>query len=258
MQHSKTRLGRLLKQLTRAYSTAGPKVIFEKKTPQVRFVTLNVPKTLNSLDFDMINMIQNQYFIWQEDEEAQIVCFKGEGKAFCAGGDIMKLYSAKKQATEGKKPAIHDTFFRNEFTLDYSLATMRPTQVAIWDGFVMGGGVGLSIHAPVKIATENSVFAMPEAKIGFFTDVGGGYFLSKLPNHVGRYLAFTSDVLKGEDLVKAGVATHYMPSENLQQFEQQLADEVNNDNSDEILNSLLEKYTTPVEGELANIEKISE
>lgn len=84
-----------------------------------------------------------------------------------------------------------DTFFREEFVLDYRLATLKPVLVSILNGVVMGGGVGISIHSPFKIATEKSIFAMPEAKLGFFTDVGGGYFLSRLRSNLGLYLGLT-------------------------------------------------------------------
>jgi len=80
------------------------------------------------------------------------------GKAFCAGGDIKSLYEAK---VSGTTSPIHDKFFREEYTLDLALANMRPVQVALWDGIVMGGGVGISVHSPIKIATENAMFAMP-------------------------------------------------------------------------------------------------
>lgn len=184
--------------------------------------------------------------------------FKGEGpQAFCAGGDVVSLYKAK-LSSPGEKPKILDTFFRKEFMLDYGLATMKPIQVALWDGFVMGGGVGITIHAPYKIATEKSVFAMPEAKIGFFTDVGGGHFLSRLENNIGMYLGLTSDTLKGKDLVRAGVANYYMPSKKMEAFEKDLLHGISLDNAETDLKELLSQYTEKVDGELANTEKINE
>ena len=247
--------------LSRSYaSTTGQasKILINHQNSAVIGVTLNSPKSLNSLDLDMIDILHDQCELWNADKNLEVVYFKGAGpKAFCAGGDIMKLYKARANHKEGKpRPEILDRFFRNEFELDYALATMRPTQVALWNGVVMGGGVGISIHAPVKVATENTVFAMPEAKIGFFTDVGGGYFLSKLDRKVGYYLGLTSDTLKGKDLVRAGVATHYMTTENLEKFEQDLVAGIQKGSSGEQLNKLLDQYSEDVKGELQNIELI--
>lgn len=253
------RISRLNKQLTRGLSSITPKVNFVNGNNVVG-VNLNNPKALNALDLDMIDLIDSQIEEWNKpSNNTQLVYFKGEGeKAFCAGGDIMSLYKAKVASTDGSKPKICDTFFRKEFLLDYSVATMNPIQVALWDGIVMGGGVGLSIHAPYKIATEKSVFAMPEAKIGFFTDVGGGFFLSQLENNIGKYLALTSDTLKGKDLVRAGVANHYIPSAKIQSFENDLLNGIGTENAQQDLENLLDIYTETVEGELANTEEINE
>jgi 3-hydroxyisobutyryl-CoA hydrolase len=95
---------------------------------------------------------------------------------------------------------------------------MKPLQVSIWNGFVMGGGVGVSVHAPIRIATDNSVFAMPETGIGLFTDVGASYFLSRIKNNInlGLYLGLTGHRLKAKDLVRWGVATHYVPANKIE------------------------------------------
>ena len=87
---------------------------------------------------------------------------------------------------------------------------MKPVQISCWDGIVMGGGVGISIHSPIRIATESSMFAMPEAKIGLFTDVAGGYFLSRLRKNIGLYLGLTGARLKGEEVVQAGLANFFV------------------------------------------------
>jgi 3-hydroxyisobutyryl-CoA hydrolase len=222
-------------------------------------VSLNNPKALNALDLDMIHSINGQLGTWNDlKSNTKLVYFRGEGgKAFCAGGDIMSLYKAKAEAKDGSKPKILDSFFRQEFLLDYHLATMKPVQVALWDGIVMGGGVGLTIHAPHRIATEKSVFAMPEAKIGFFTDVGGGFFLSKLKDNIGLYLGLTSDTLKGKDLVRAGIANHFIPSSNMVKFEADLLEKVNGPDAEDDLKKLLEEYGENVEGELSNQGNIS-
>lgn len=140
-----------------------------------------------------------------------MIVLSGEGgKAFCAGGDIKSLYYAKTAPSAEYPPSILKSFFAHEYTLDYRVATLKPILVALMDGIVMGGGVGISVHAPIRIATEKSMFAMPEAKIGLFTDVGGGYFLSRLKHNLGNYLGLTGYRLKGADLVHAGVADHFV------------------------------------------------
>lgn len=121
----------------------------------------------------------------------------------------------------------------------------------------MGGGVGLTIHAPHRIATEKSVFAMPEAKIGFFTDVGGGFFLSKLKGNIGMYLGLTSDTLKGKDLVRAGVANHFIPSSNIEKFEADLLNKITGPSAEKDLQRLLEEYGETVDGELPHQASIS-
>jgi 3-hydroxyisobutyryl-CoA hydrolase len=112
------------------------------------------------------------------------------GKAFCAGGDIKLIYES---GTGKADPKIKTQFFHDEYVLDYCLTHMNPIQISIWNGIVMGGGVGVSVHAPIRVATDNSVYAMPETGIGFFTDVGGSYFLSRINHniHLGLYLGLT-------------------------------------------------------------------
>jgi len=134
---------------------------------------------------------------------------RGAGnKAFCAGGDVVALYNA------GKSGRVQDalTFFREEYRLNYLISKTSRNYIAWLNGITMGGGVGLSVHGRTRIATENSLFAMPETAIGFFPDVGGSHFLSRLPGELGTYLALTGARLKGADLVHAGIANHYAPS----------------------------------------------
>ena len=135
-------------------------------------------------------------------------------KAFCAGGDIKNIYDSGM----GKAPShIKSEFFAREYLLDYALTQMKPKQISIWNGIVMGGGVGVSVHAPIRVATDSTVYAMPETGIGFFTDVGGSYFLSRVKNNInlGLYLGITGHRLKSKDLVKWGIATHFVPKDKL-------------------------------------------
>ena len=126
--------------------------------------------------------LSNTKAFWMEGEG---------GKAFCAGGDVKTLYE------NGASYEIREEFFRHEFAVDYNLTKLKSLQIANWDGIVMGGGVGISVNSAFKIATEKTMFAMPEGKIGFFTDVGACYFLSKMRSNIGYYLAMTSSRLTG-------------------------------------------------------------
>ena len=170
-------------------------------------ITLNRPKALNALSLEMINNLGRHLPIIKEH---QAFWLQGAGgKAFCAGGDVKALF--------GKDATVEDrlTFFRNEFILDYNISTLKTVQISCWDGIVMGGGVGLSVFSPIIIATEKTVFAMPEAKLGFFTDVGANYILARLRNNIGYYLGMTGDSLRGEDVFIAGLAHFYIPSARL-------------------------------------------
>ena len=109
--------------------------------------------------------------------------------------------------------------------MDYNLTTMIPLQIAIWNGIVMGGGVGISCHSPIRIATDNTMYAMPETGIGFFTDVGGSYFLSRVKNDIslGLYLGLTGHRLKSKELLDWGVATHFVPENKIEPMKDALA-----------------------------------
>lgn len=136
----------------------------------------------------VIDITKNLEFI----NSHQVVWFQGSGgKAFCAGGDVKTLY--EKDATiESRR-----NFFKLEFELDYQVSQLKALQISCWDGIVMGGGVGISAFAPFIIATEKTLFAMPEAKLGFFTDVGVNYLLARLRGNIGYYLGTTGARLKG-------------------------------------------------------------
>jgi len=150
--------------------------------------------------------------------------------AFCAGGDVKAVYLAGIAKDDDGKALAAD-FFREEYMLNHQIATQPPhvPQVSIWDGVVMGGGVGLSVHGKYRVATENTLFAMPECKIGLFPDVGGTWWIPRLKLYsqwqnksvvggVGNYLALTGARLKAEDLLYAGIATHYIKSDQLEEL----------------------------------------
>lgn len=198
------------------FSTATePKVIFKDHSPSVFEFILNKQKALNAVDSDMCNMVGGKLQEWHKDpaNAPRVMLMSGAGeKAFCAGGDIVTLYHGKQEGVSNKKLL---EFFETEYLVDYSLSQLKNVeQISVWNGFVMGGGVGLTWHSPIRIATDNSLYAMPETAIGFFTDVGGSYFLPRIKNgdfSLGLYLGLTGARVKGRDLVKFGLATHYVP-----------------------------------------------
>ncbi|KAK3711958.1 3-hydroxyisobutyryl-CoA hydrolase [Vermiconidia calcicola] len=213
----------------------------------VRTITLNRPKKLNSLDASMCRKIVPRLIEWSKSQMANVVVIKGEGRAFCAGGDIAALALQNKKGPEEQNKS--KDFFALEYKLDHLIATYTKPYVAFLDGITMGGGVGLSINAPIRIATENTVFAMPETTIGFFPDVGASFFLPRLDGQLGMYLALTSEQLKGVNVFYAGVATHYIHSSSLPDLEARLSelDFKDNDSMEHrlrIVNSTIEEFCT--------------
>lgn len=189
----------------------------------VRTIELNRPKKLHSLNGSMIRKIVPRLQEWAKSDMANVVIIKGTGsKAFCAGGDVATLAEDNTKGEKGQKKSI--SYFGLEYKLDHLIATYTKPYVALIDGITMGGGVGLSLHAPFRIATEKTVFAMPETTIGFFPDVGASFFLPRMNGSVGTYLALTSERLKGANVFYAGVATHYIHSTSLPALEHRLAE----------------------------------
>jgi len=189
----------------------------------VRTVELNRPAALHALSGSMIRKIAPRLQEWAKSDMANVVVIKGSGaKAFCAGGDVTALAKDNMEGEEGQQRSMN--YFGLEYKLDHLIATYKKPFVAFMDGITMGGGVGLSIHAPFRIATERTVFAMPETTIGFIPDVGASFFLSRMPGAVGTYLALTSERLKGANVFYSGVATHYIHSTSLPALERRLAE----------------------------------
>ncbi|XP_074728805.1 3-hydroxyisobutyryl-CoA hydrolase, mitochondrial isoform X1 [Strix uralensis] len=204
-----------LKMSKNADSTAD--VLLEKRGG-AGIITLNRPKALNALSFPMIQQIYPQIKTWEQDPETFLIIIKGTGgKAFCAGGDIIAISDAGKVGDR-----LTQDFFREEYILNNAIGTCKKPYVALIDGITMGGGVGLSVHGHFRVATERTLFAMPETAIGLFPDVGGGYFLPRLSGKIGYFLALTGFRLKGRDVLKAGVATHFVESEKLPALEKDL------------------------------------
>ena len=182
-------------------------------------VVLNRPKALNALTLDMCERFSATLVAWGADAGVRAVVVRGAGeKAFCAGGDIRNLWR------EGKEGgALSADFFRAEYTLNQRVWAFPKPYIALIDGFTMGGGVGVSVHGSHRVATERTVIAMPETAIGFFPDVGGSYFLPRMPGELGMYLGLSGRRLKAADCVYAGLATHYVGSARLPDLEAALA-----------------------------------
>ncbi|KAH8801696.1 mitochondrial 3-hydroxyisobutyryl-CoA hydrolase-like protein [Xylogone sp. PMI_703] len=214
----------------------------------VRTIELNRPKKLHSLNGSMIRKIVPRLQEWAKSDMANVVVIKGSGpKAFCAGGDVTSLAADNLNGPEGQQRS--SDYFALEYKLDHLIATYSKPYVAFMDGITMGGGVGLSVHAPFRIATERTLFAMPETTIGLFPDVGASFFLPRMPGAVGTYLALTSEKLKGVNVFYAGVATHYIHSSALPALESRLAelrfkDYESLENRLETINNTIEEFCT--------------
>ena len=176
-------------------------------------ITLNRPKALNALSLQMVRDIAQALTAWRDDPTIEIVAIRGTNKVgkpgtpealfggFCAGGDIRFFHTAALAADTAL-----DDFFTEEYALNHLIHNYPKPYIAFMDGVVMGGGMGLCQGAPTRIVTEHTKMAMPETHIGLFPDVGGGYFLSRCPGHVGEYLALTGEVIGADDAIDYGLA----------------------------------------------------
>ncbi|MDR6787256.1 enoyl-CoA hydratase [Sphingomonas sp. BE138] len=174
---------------------------------------LNRPKALHALNTAMCQGILEALERWRGDEGVRcVVIDHAEGRGFCAGGDIRMLAGSG----AGDGAAARD-FFRTEYRMNHRLFTYVKDTVAFMDGVTMGGGVGVSQPCRYRIATENTRLAMPETGIGLFPDVGGGWYLSRLPGRIGQYLALTGARLDGAEALALGLATHYLPAARVEE-----------------------------------------
>ncbi|RRQ25502.1 enoyl-CoA hydratase/isomerase family protein [Rhodococcus sp. Eu-32] len=190
-----------------------PEVLFDVRGGVGR-ITLNRPKAINALNHAMVQQIAPKLDEWASNDEVELVLLVGAGeRGLCAGGDIVSIYHDAKDGGSGSKD-----FWRDEYILNAAIARFDKPYVAIMDGVVMGGGVGLSAHGNTRIVTERSKIAMPEVGIGFVPDVGGTYLLSRAPGELGTHLGLTTARMDAGDAIAAGFADHYMPSENLEKF----------------------------------------
>ncbi len=175
-------------------------------------ITLNRAKALNALNLDMVRTMATALTAWANDDAVQAVIVRPSApKALCAGGDIRYFHAA---ATAGQFEAL-DSFFAEEYALNLQIATYPKPYVAIMQGVVMGGGMGISATAQLRIVTDNSKLAMPETRIGLFPDVGGTHFLAQLKGELGAYLGLTGFAMDAASAQYAGLADAYCPADAL-------------------------------------------
>jgi enoyl-CoA hydratase len=187
--------------------SASDEILFERRGA-AGLITLNRPKALNALTHGMAVALHVILKEWAADAAVACVVVQGAGeRAFCAGGDIRTLYDSGKAGT----PYALE-FYRDEYLLNAYIKHYPKPYIALISGIVMGGGVGVSVHGSHRIADETTVFAMPETGIGLFPDVGGSFFLPRLPGELGLYLGLTGARLKAADALHAGVATQFVPA----------------------------------------------
>lgn len=184
-------------------------------------ISLNRPKALHALTLDMCHKMSAALTEWADDDAIEAVMLDhAQGRGFCAGGDIAMLRDSA--LNDGGKRARE--FFHDEYRLNHQLFTYAKPVVAFMDGITMGGGVGIALPAKFRVATENTRFAMPETGIGLFPDVGGGWHLSRLGGRLGQFLALTGARLDGPETVWAGLATHYVPSDMLEDIKARIVE----------------------------------
>ena len=214
-------------------------------------ISLNRPKALHALTLEMCHAMSAALTAWAEDDAIKAVILDhDEGRGFCAGGDIAFLRDSALNdgGVSGRK------FFHDEYQLNHQMHAYAKPIVAFMDGITMGGGVGISQPAKYRVATENTRFAMPETGIGLFPDVGGGWYLSRLGQRMGQFLALTGARLDGSECLWTGLATHYVPHDMLEDIKARI-----HDHPDRIAGVLSEPVGTPpkarIEANAATIAK---
>jgi len=216
-------------------------------------IMLNRPQTINALTGPMVLAVSHQLRIWSEDPDIYVIILMGAGeRGLCAGGDIRALYTSGK-AGDGQA----ETFWRDEYALNDAIARYPKPYVALMDGLVMGGGIGLSAHARHRIVTERSKLAMPEVGIGFLPDVGGTWLLSHAPGETGTFLGLTGTAFGAADALYTGFADILVPSNQLQALIDKLADIASSDDVSALLQEAAVKTeTSSLSLQRADIDKV--
>ncbi|OBZ87067.1 3-hydroxyisobutyryl-CoA hydrolase, mitochondrial [Choanephora cucurbitarum] len=223
--------------------------VLHRKVSGARMFILNRPEKLNALNLGMIRNIGPQLKAWDVSSLAKVILLKGAGKGKLSVGDDILDILLKAQAKD--PDALY--FFQDKFGLVQMIATLKTPYVAILDGYALGGALGLFVHGPFRIATEKTIFAVPEVSIGAFLNSGSSFFLSRLDGQIGTYLALTGSRLEGIDAFFAGIATHYVPSSRIQALEQKLIDLDISEH--EIIQRVLENFVEPKPVEKIGFQK---
>ena len=212
------------------------------------FIMLDRPKALNSLSLDMIRSITRTLLDWQDNPQVLAVCIYGSHeRAFCAGGDIRFFYDAGTATPQGDSALLED-FFTEEYALNHLIHFYPKPYIALLNGVVMGGGMGIAQAGPdnrLRIVTERTKMAMPEVNIGLFPDVGGGYFLSGCAGQLGTYLGLTGEIITASDAVYADLADLFLPAEQLPALIQLLETTADTD-----LRSCVHQFAAPYQSQI--------
>ena len=216
-------------------------ILFEVKDG-LGVMTLNRPKVLNSLSHNIIQEMERMMPQWEKDPAIKAVILRGAGdRAFCAGGDVAGLYREMRDNPAG---TLRRDFFREEYIVNRRIYRYAKPWISLIDGINMGGGVGLSAHGSHSVASEKFLFAMPETTIGLFPDVGGGYFLTRLPGALGTFLALTSYRLKVADALWAGIVQAHVPSARIDDLQAALgAADLSGPRANEKVDAVIAKFT---------------
>lgn len=202
---------------------------------RIGHLTLNRPNGLNALTLQMIRLLAEQLMAWENDPDVLAVVLRANGeKAFCAGGDIRAIYDSLKTGQ-----SLHEQFFTEEYALDQHIHAYPKPVVALMDGLVLGGGMGLIQGATLRVITERAKMAMPETAIGYFPDVGASYFLSRLPGELGTYLGVTGLQVRAADALYTRLADYCLPANMLSELDRCLDNMAWTDHPREALRSLI-------------------
>lgn len=216
---------------------------------EVGFIALNRPQALNALNHEMIEALAEKLSEWEEDKAVQAVLIQGIGeKAFCAGGDIRKIYDARHDEDLDIKQ-----FFWDEYRLNQQIFHYPKPYIALLNGITMGGGVGISIHGQYRIATDRFTFAMPETGIGFFPDVGGSYFLPRCPGYTGFYLGLTGARINAADALYLELVNVYFDQTRVPEFVDAIVTSHLSGDCKQLVGNIINNYssTPPVSTKIA-------
>lgn len=229
-------------------------ILFEKIAGQagdLGLITLNRPQALNALSHEMIIKMYQQLIHWRGDTEVKAIVIQGSGeKAFCAGGDIRKVYDAKNDESLAMKQ-----FFWDEYRLNSLIHHYSKPYIALLNGITMGGGGGVSLHGSHRVATEKFLFAMPETGIGFFPDIGGSYFLPRCKGQMGIYLGLTGARIKAAEALYLNLVNHFVGAEKLSELISVLAaSDLGKDPCQKVTEILTEFSTQSPDSSLAELQ----